>query len=459
LGKAGLTRSLEDVGWIWSSSYQLLELINSLLDLSKIEAGHMELDIHSFSLPSLMAETEALLTPLAKRGNNTLSVHVDPALDTINGDSTKLRQCLLNLGSNACKFTKDGFVELHARAEGNTLVLEVSDTGIGLSEETIAKLFKPFVQSDSSTTRNYGGTGLGLALVDRFGKMMGGNVSVVSEPGYGSVFALHVPLDMGEPARQSAPQSQKPVQKTQRSQPLALVVEDEPSSLELLRRMLERNGYDVMQASDGHTALEMALDALPDVILLDITLPRLDGWAVLDQMAQDPQLAAIPTIVISVDDRKRISLEKGASDHLVKPVKVDELEDILRLYSIPHAGRILLVEDDDATANLYKSGLEQAGYVVERTDNAHIGLERARNGSFGLVIADLHLPDSDAFAMIEAIADITTPARLPVLIITGRSLTPEKRQELEAHSQAIVLKSGLSPRMLVANVQEMLRAA
>ncbi len=192
LERAGMQRSLEDVGWIASSADHLLELINSLLDLSKIEAGKMELDLHDFDLRQLLGEVEALLIPLAARQGNRLSFRLDPAIDGFFGDATKLRQCLLNLGSNACKFTQGGFVEVQARLEPEDLVLVVSDTGIGMSASEIKRVFQPFTQSDSSTTRRFGGTGLGLALVDRFATMMGGSVVVSSEPDFGSVFTLRI---------------------------------------------------------------------------------------------------------------------------------------------------------------------------------------------------------------------------------------------------------------------------
>ncbi|HWU01491.1 MAG TPA: ATP-binding protein, partial [Novosphingobium sp.] len=360
LSRVGMVRSIEDVGWICSSSQQLLELINSLLDLSKIEAGRMELDIHSYDLPRMLTEVEALLVPLAAKGGNTLTLRVDPALGAVMGDSTKLRQCLLNLGSNACKFTKDGFVELQARGEEGQLVFQVSDTGIGIAEADIARLFTPFVQSDSSTTRRFGGTGLGLALVERFTQMMGGTVSVSSEVGFGSVFTIRLPRDMTRPAlpADAAPDGAedmpapatdtRPASATseapRRARPLALIVDDEPSSIELLRRMLERNGYDVAFAADGQAGLDMALAQMPDMILLDLGMPGMDGWTLLDQLSADRQLARIPSIVVSVDDRRRISIEKGASDHLVKPVRAEELEDILRLYARRRNGTILLAE-------------------------------------------------------------------------------------------------------------------
>ena len=455
LERAGMRRSQEDVGWICSSSQHLLELINSLLDLSKIEAGKMELDIHSFDLGKMLAEVEMLLTPLAARQSNRLTFTVEP-MGMIMGDATKLRQILINLGGNACKFTKDGFIEVQARREGAELVLVVSDTGIGMGEDEVARLFQPFTQSDASTTRRYGGTGLGLALVDRFATMLGGSVGVTSDVGLGSVFTLRVPCDSGQAA--TLPELAD-LPSGPRLRPLAVIVDDEPSSVELLRRMLERDGYDALVAQDGEAGLELARQVLPDIILLDLDMPRMDGWSVLEALAAAPETRDIPTIMVSVDDRKRVSLSKGASEHLVKPVKGDELEAILLLYAKRHSGAILLVEDDEATGRLYENGLRQAGFTVVRATSGAQAAEQIAAERFALVITDLRMPDGDGFALIAAIAALPVPERPPVVVVTGRSLMPEERAALEGSTRAVILKSGLSPRHLVSSVSEVLDAA
>ncbi|MEJ2410768.1 MAG: ATP-binding protein, partial [Novosphingobium sp.] len=309
LENAGLDRSVEDVNWIHLSSHQLLELINGLLDLSKIEAGRMELDAHDFDLAALLGEVEVTLQPLAAKQGNALAVTVDPAIGMVHNDSTKLRQCLLNLGSNACKFTRDGFVDITVRAEGGDLVFEVSDTGIGMSEEELQRLFQPFVQSDSSTTRRYGGTGLGLALIKRFVAMLGGTVEVSSEIGYGTTFTVrlrrHLDDGKGESVQLALPSGGgiHPVRNEARTGLAALIVEDDPSSAELLRRMLERNGYHPILTDNGEEGMAIAARDVPDMILLDIGVPKLDGWSMLERLSQDEVLRAIPTIVISVDDR------------------------------------------------------------------------------------------------------------------------------------------------------------
>jgi signal transduction histidine kinase/CheY-like chemotaxis protein len=462
LDKAGLCRSVEDVGWICSSSHQLLEMINSLLDLSKIEAGRMELDIHCFDFAKLMREIEALLQPLATQQGNSLTVSVAPEIGSVTSDSTKLRQCLLNLGSNACKFTKDGFVEINVQVEGDDLVIAVSDTGIGMSDQDIARLFQPFVQSDASTTRRFGGTGLGLALVDRFVEMLGGTIAVTSEPDFGSTFVMriareHERLSDIAPARTLPDHPTAPAQFTgDDRQSLALVMEDEPSSVELLRRVLDRNGYRTIVARDGLSGIALVRSERPDVILLDIGIPKVNGWQVLDQLSRDPSLRSIPTIVVSVDDRRRLSIEKGASEHLVKPVDVEELDHVLKLYAQRRTGSVLLVEDDAATGRMYVNGLRQKGYEVECASNGAEAAHKLTTRDFDLVVTDLMMPGTDGFSLIRQIADIPPAKRPPVIVVTGRALSSAEKELLHANVSVVCLKAGLTPRALVSTVNELL---
>lgn len=457
LEREGLERSVEDVSWIYSSSKQLLELINSLLDLSKIEAGKMELDIHNFDMRALMQEVEATLTPIATKQRNTLMFTVDDNISFVESDATKIRQCLLNLGSNACKFTEDGFVQVNVRKHGEEIWCEVSDTGIGMTQEEISRLFRPFVQSDSSTTRRYGGTGLGLALVERFAALLGGDVKVTSEPGLGSTFTMRFRPGKS-PATLPAVEAAPAAPRERGNRPLALIMEDEPSAVELLRRLLDRNGYNCLVAGDGQAGVELAKSSEPDIILLDIGLPKLDGWDVLDALGLDENLRAIPTIVVSVDDRVRLSIEKGASDHLVKPVKTDDVEEILQLYSQKRNGSILLVEDDPATARLYENGLTQCGFNVVHVENGAEALDALETGEFALVVTDLMMPETDGFQLIERISEIAMEYRPPVVVVTGCTLDSDQKRRLEKVVDSIQIKAGLTPRGLASRISGLLDA-
>jgi len=453
---AGMSRVVEDVAWIDGSAQQLLALINGILDLSKIEAGRMDVEIHEFAIPRLLREVEAMLEPLAAQKGNRLHMQVDPTLPAARSDSAKLRQCLLNLGSNACKFTENGHVFILVRQEGTELVFSVSDTGIGMSAEALDRLFQPFTQGDASTTRRYGGTGLGLAITWRFAELLGGGVEVESTPGQGSTFTLRVRADLAsaETLPTTGPSTAAPQGGTDR--PLALIVDDEPGSAQLLVRMAQRAGYATLVAIDGNECMALAHRHAPAIILLDIGMPRMDGWQVLAALEADPHLKTIPTVVVTVDDSRREALAAGASDHLVKPVRQQDMNEVFTLYATRRAGRVLVVEDDPATAILYERGLQQTGFETEIAHGGADALRRLRERPFGSVVTDLRMPLGDGFQLVEAISQFADGERPRVIAVTGKVLDHEETGKLAGKIVALLPKSGLSPRKLAAQVNDSL---
>ncbi len=446
----------EDVQWIYSSAHQLLALINEILDLSKIEAGHVELDVHEFDAARLLQEVAAMLEPLAVQKDNRLQIQIHPSMGTARTDATKLRQCLLNLGSNACKFTEHGQVFILARASEGMLYFDVADTGIGMTETELNRLFKPFVQADASTTRRYGGTGLGLAITWRFAELLGGDVTVTSAPGEGTNFTLRVKADMRveeEPipaAMLSHPEAAAPERNSDR--PLALIVDDEPSAVQLLMRLVKQAGYDAMVASDGETGLTSARTHQPDLILLDIGLPKMDGWQVLDAMEGENGLQSIPTVVVSVDDNRRRAIDSGACEHLVKPINRQELSDILSLYAGRNDGLILIVEDDVATSRLYERGIGQMGFETKTVANGRDALEVLAQGHVRLVVTDLKMPYVDGFELVDAVSQMPPDLRPPVIVVTGKVLREDEAELLAGKIVQLLPKRGLSPRTLVSNI-------
>jgi signal transduction histidine kinase/CheY-like chemotaxis protein len=458
LATAGMERSLEDVQWIYSSARQLLGLINGILDLSKIEAGRMDVDIHAFDVNKLLQEVSAMLEPLAGQKGNRLHLQIDPTIGVAHTDSTKLRQCLLNLGSNACKFTDNGHVVIVARTEGQMLVFEVSDTGIGMSPDELDRLFQPFVQADASTTRRYGGTGLGLAITWRFAEMLGGGVDVMSAPCEGATFTLRIRAD-GRPDHvvpddAPADEEDEPVAMRDRAtgRPLALIVEDEPSSVQLLMRLVEQAGYDAVVAGDGEKGLDRARLHRPDLILLDIGLPGMNGWQVLDVLEGDDRLQSIPTVVVSVDDDRRRSLGSGACDHLVKPINRRELVDILGLYAGRQDGLVLIVEDDEAMARLLERGVSQLGFATRVVGDGRAALEVLGKENVNLLLTDLRLPHLDGFALVDAVAAMPADRRPPVMVVTAKILNADEQGQLDGKVAQLLPKSGLSPRKLASNI-------
>ncbi len=451
------TRSLEDVSWISSSAQQLLELINSILDLSKIEAGHMDVDIHEFDVSNIVLECSKMLEPMAMQRGNRINVQLADDVGIARSDSVKLRQSLLNLGSNACKFTENGRIFILARREGSDLVFCVSDTGIGMNEEQIGKLFQPFSQADASTTRRFGGTGLGLTITQRFAQLLGGSIDVESRPGMGSNFTLRIKAELDRPDTTTDPaaiagdeQDIFPLgdPELDGSKPLAVVIDDEPSAARLLERMATQAGYAALVASDGEKGLALIRRHNPAIILLDLALPKVSGHDVLEVLRADPQLSATPVVVVSVSDDRKKTIEAGACEHLIKPISRTEVSDVLAQYANRRSGHVLIVDDDEATTRMYSRGMARAGYTVSVAVNGKEAQALLSERNFDFVITDLRMPELDGHDLIEWIAQISDEPKPLVFVLTGKAMSNEDTSALESKVQSVLSKTGLSPSRL-----------
>ncbi|MBX3430255.1 MAG: PAS domain-containing protein [Hyphomonadaceae bacterium] len=318
----GRDSDIADLQRVLSSARQLLHLINEILDLSKIEAGRMDIAASEFDIAALVSEAVATVRPNAEKNGSVLKLDVDPSIGVVSTDSFKLNQCLLNLLSNAAKFTKDGEIAINVRREGEIVAIAVSDTGIGMSEDQVGRLFNAFVQADALTERRYGGTGLGLALTRRIMQMLDGDVSVVSEIGKGSTFTLRFPAQLG--AGRVIERIDVNAATGQGNQRLVLMIDDEESARDLTARSLVRLGFEVRTAATGAEGIELARSLRPSLILLDINLPDVTGWDVLTVL-NTGDVADIPVIIHSIDDNRQRALSSGACEHLVKPADRDVL--------------------------------------------------------------------------------------------------------------------------------------
>jgi CheY-like chemotaxis protein len=337
----GRIEKIDDVRKIHSAGKHLLALINDVLDLSKIEAGKMGLHFENFELASMIQEMVSTLQPTVAKNDNTLELHLSEGLGEMHADVTKVRQILFNLLSNACKFTEHGTIGMSVdrlEAEGQQWIrFRVSDTGIGISPEQQENLFKEFSQADVSIARRYGGTGLGLAISNRFAQMMGGQISVESEQGKGSVFTLHLPPFVTaevsgtvKPKQFSGPATPapepKPLPKT------VLMIDDDPAERELMHRSLTKSGFNVVAVADGEEGIRLAKRIRPLVITLDVLLPGIDGWEVLRQLKADSELADIPVIMVTIVDNELKRADCSASGYLIKPVDRDLLVKQIETY-------------------------------------------------------------------------------------------------------------------------------
>jgi PAS domain S-box-containing protein len=445
-----------DLGKIHSAGQHLLAVINDILDLSKIEAGKMELYLETVAVRPLIDEVVTTVRPLIAKHGNRFELEAADDLGTIRADATRMRQILLNLLSNASKFTADGVISLAALRDDGQLTLSVRDTGIGMTEEQMGRLFQAFTQAEASTASKYGGTGLGLAISRRLCQMMGGDVAVASEPGKGSTFTVRLPLAgaaAGEEQRSWRPDGGRPERGT------VLVVDDDAGVRNLLGRFLSREGFRVETALDGETGLELARELIPTIITLDVLMPGMDGWSVLSSLKADPALAAIPVVILSVVDDKPMGFALGVSEYLTKPIDRKGLTAVLAKYAPTSAERsVLVVEDDAATRETLRRTLEQHGWQVDEAANGRIALDRVAARLPALVLLDLVMPEMDGFEFLEGLRRRAVP-RIPVVVITAKDLTDEDRRRLNGGVARVFEKGRGGPEAVLAEVQGLIGGA
>ena len=442
---SGQTAVVPDMNKILSAGKQLLGLINSILDLSKIEAGKMELYLETFSVPALVEEVTQVIRPMVEKAGNTMSVKLDPLVQSMRADQTKLRQSLYNLLSNASKFTSGGAIGLEVRMLGEESILfAVSDTGIGMTPEQSARLFEPFTQGDASTSRKYGGTGLGLVISRRFANMMGGDIVVESTEGKGSTFTLTLPRTVDAEPKKSGDVPPSPVTERETAGTV-LVIDDEPAAYEILSRTLAKHGFRVEAAMSGEEGLRLARKLRPQIITLDVMMPGMDGWAVLAQLKSDPELAAIPVIMLTISDNRNLGYSLGAADYLTKPIDRERLAAVLLRYRKDPGSSVLIVEDDAESREMVRRLLQGDGWSVAEADNGKTALEQLAKHRPAIVLLDLMMPEMDGFEFIVEMQRHEEWKSIPVIVITARDLNAEDRARLNGHVTR-VLQKGLYTR-------------
>jgi signal transduction histidine kinase len=334
---SGDAATVQDLNRILTAAKHLLSLLNEILDLSKIEAGRMDVSAAPFSAVELLEDLIETVRPLAEQNGNTLLLSGDGVHAQANTDALKVRQCVLNLLSNACKFTKNGRIdiefEMRDQVGVNQLCVTVRDTGIGMTREHMARLFQPFVQADPGITQQYGGTGLGLTITRRLAQLMGGEVSVDSTLGEGSVFTLAIPANFAEANAALGAAAEVDAIQGAEGAPLVIVIEDEPDARELAARALTRAGFRVQGVGGGEAGLALARAKAPALVLLDIFLPDRSGWRVLQSLKHDPKTADIPVVVLSVNEDRAHAMALGAAEHIVKPADRDKLAATVMRYA------------------------------------------------------------------------------------------------------------------------------
>ena len=453
----GTEKAVEPLRRVERAGKHLLDLINQVLDLSKIEAGKLDLNPEMVNVARLVDEVIGTARPMAEQNKNQLSLDCPAGIAPIVVDALRLRQILLNLLSNACKFTKGGEVSLRVRSVSIEsrpwLEFAVADTGIGMTPEQVGKLFEEFTQADQSTARRYGGTGLGLAISRRLCRMMGGDVTVTSKPGKGSLFVVRLPLDAA-----AAPGSIWQVGGESRDLvPLGdcvLVIDDDATARELIATHLRDEGFAVVTAAGGREGLKRAQELHPAAITLDVLMPDVDGWTVLAALRGNPELADIPVVMATIVDQQSKGMTLGAVGYLTKPINRDQLIALLRPYQERlQRPSVLLVEDESAQRERIRSWLEPEQWLVSEAENGRLALDFIARETPDIILLDLMMPEMDGFQLVAALRDRPQWRSIPVIVITAMDLTAEDRARLNSGIEGILAKDSFTPEQLVETVR------
>lgn len=457
---------ITDVKNIHTSAKHLLMLLDGILDISKIEAGKMELYLENFDVSEMVQHLLTTIQPLINNRSNTLHLEGEDHLGSMYSDLVKVRQILLNLLSNATKFTEQGKVTLtvqrQLQADGEWLQFEVIDEGIGMTPEQQANLFQIFTQAEASTSRKYGGTGLGLAVTKSLVEMLGGSIQVESQFGKGSRFTIRLPAQLSVQMNLSKTATEKetlPIRKPSVSMEsgTVLVIDDDDVVRNLLQAYLSKIGYQVALADNGPEGIRLAKKLRPNAITLDVMMPGMDGWEVLTQLKADPELAHIPVIVLTMMEDKDIGYSLGAAEYLTKPISRDQLTKVLRKYRSTKAPpMVMIVEDDNTTREMLVRMLHKVGWQVMETDNGESALRLLDRQPPDLILLDLMMPQMDGFEFITHLRQHTLCANTPVVVLTAKDVSSEDRTWLTHRVDSVFQKGAYSREELLNNLRTLL---
>ena len=467
---------------VHGSGHHLLQLINDILDLSKIEAGKLELNYHKFSAADVLKETSSAIKMLADKKGLKLVLNVAPDLTTIAADEAKFKQVMYNLLSNAVKFTPtNGQVTVDANNKRGLAVVSVTDTGIGISKKDQELIFEQFRQVSGSDAREFEGTGLGLALTKKLVELHGGRISVASELGKGSRFTFTIPVDMpghlvsqteatrvchlpvaGDHVKAKVAAMQiQPAQRAVGNRPTILVIEDDPKAAELISIYLRDADYDVEVAPDGQEAVKMAHDIQPFAITLDILLPKKDGWQILQELKADPKTKEIPVIICSMIDDHQLGVSLGAIGHITKPIRKTELLEVLNRCREHHGdGKpfvVQVVDDDPNAVELVAAILEPEGFGVLKAYGGEEAVAIALEYKPDLLVLDLMMPKVSGFDVIQALNEQEHGSDIPIIVLTAKELTADDRRKLNNYIERVMQKAKFKREDLIKEIRKIER--
>ncbi|HNF36800.1 MAG TPA: GAF domain-containing protein, partial [Anaerolineales bacterium] len=456
-------KQTENLDKVLSSAEHLLGLINTVLDIAKIEAGRMDVQAANFNINALVDQCYNTAQPLVK-ANVEFKKSNDTNLPLIFSDQDKIKQIILNLLSNAAKFTHKGSVTISTRYAESNFMVDVTDTGIGMSEEALGRIFEEFQQADSSTTRQYGGTGLGLAISRNLARLLGGDLTVTSEQGKGSVFTLSLPIQYQSevsPASSSDPQTgstqkTEPRLKVTSTKKRVLVIDDDPDAVYLLQETLNTNEFEVVGARSGMDGHRLARQLMPDAILLDILIPDKDGWQVLHDLKVDERTANIPVILLTIVDKKALGFRLGASAYLLKPLNprevIDTLSRVTKKIGRTHI-HVLVVDDDPHIPDMLKQILPASEFDLRSAEDGVQGLEAIAMSVPDVLLLDIMMPRLDGFGVIKRLRANPATRELPIIVISAKELTDDEAARLKESVAFIMRKQGFDGEKLVEEIR------
>jgi signal transduction histidine kinase/DNA-binding response OmpR family regulator len=463
-------KQIENLDKVLLSADHLLSLINTVLDIAKIEAGRMDVLMANFRISALMDLCANTTQPLLKP-DVVLEKQVDDSLNLVYSDQDKLRQILLNLLSNAAKFTHTGKITLSAVRDGeDTLRIAVADTGIGISAEALPTIFKEFQQADSSTTRKYGGTGLGLAISRNLAHLLGGELTAESEPGKGSTFTLTLPI---HGRKQAAPAPAEALPAEAQAQPVSrpptspllekkriFVIDDDPDAVYLLQENLNQQEYEVRGAASGREGLELVRQIQPHAVLLDILMPESDGWQILYELKEDPTTAHIPVILHTIVDKKAFGFKLGAAAYLLKPLDPSAVRETINRViqrDLHRPVRVLLVDDDPNVADLLRQYLPEAEFHLSHALDGVEGLQAVQGEQPDILLLDIVMPRLDGFGVIERLRADPHTRLLPIIVISAKELSAAESAQLKNTVSLVLTKQDFQGEALVEEIWQVLK--
>src|SRR3989440_330385 len=461
---SGQESFIPDLKKINRSGRHLLELINDVLDLSKIEAGKMELYLETFDISNLLEDVSTTVQLLVQKNSNVLEVQCPANLGAMRADMTKVRQSLFNLLSNASKFTKNGKITLEAAREnsptnGDWIVFRVNDTGIGMTPEQQDRVFEAFSQADASTARDFGGTGLGLTITKTFCRMMGGDVALTSKPGEGTTFIIRLPTEVREPEAESAAAARLIAAPPDMEGKPVLVIDDDADTRQVLKRFLNRKGFSVECASNGEEGLRLAKELHPMAIILDVMMPGMDGWAVLSKLKSKPDLSDIPVVMLTIVDDKNLGYTLGASDYMIKPVDRERLTEILAKFrDISSPRSALVVDDEEADRKMLTQILERERWSVIQAEDGVVALEQVAKHRPDLILLDLMMPRMNGYQFVTELHKHDDWRSIPIIVVTAKDMSTEERIALDGYVEKVLPKHALTQDSLLGEIQDLIAA-